>query len=57
MNIEPKKKTMLKIPKQSKKADISIEMTDRMKEDVMKGIQKRKSKEIAKKIFSNIKNK
>ena len=57
MNIEPKKKIMLKVSKPSKKADVSIEMTDKMKGDVIKGIQKRKSKEIAKKFFSNIKNK
>lgn len=57
MNIEPKKKTMLKVSKPSKKADVSIEMTDKMKGDVIKGIQKRKSKEVAKKFFSNIKNK
>lgn len=57
MNIEPKKKIVLKVSKPNKKNNPSIEMTDKMKGDVMMGLQKRKSKDIAKKFFSNIKNK
>jgi len=58
MNIEPKKKTVLKIPlKKKSEEEIKIQMTDKMKDDVAKGLQKRKSEMIAKKIFINTKNK
>jgi len=58
MNIEPKKKSVLKISvKKKTEIEPKAVMTDKMKQDVAEEFSKRKSKEIAKKFFLNIKNK